>query len=372
MTILRLLADDLTGALDTAAQFVGMVGPVPVFWNALPSQLGDTAAVDTGTRELEIGVAETIVEARAKALDFGRQGLSYFKIDSLLRGHAGRELARCIRLASVRHCIIAPAFPYQGRVTRGGRQFCRTGEEWRRVGEGLVSTLTAAGISVSQVKAGDAAPDGISLWDAETDEDLEAVVAAGRSLGPDVLWCGSGGLAGAIAGDHPSPILSNHRALSGPLLGLFGTDHAVTAEQLRRAGAATVRLVDGSPQSAELVRTRLQSGAALVTFDLPADASRRGAAERIAANLADLTSRLAPPVTLVAGGGATLRALCRTLDVQSLDVEGQLMPGVPKAVLRGGRWDGVAVISKSGAFGQPDLLHELAEIASCQRERTEI
>ena len=31
MTALRLIADDLTGALDTAAEFVGLVGPVPVF-----------------------------------------------------------------------------------------------------------------------------------------------------------------------------------------------------------------------------------------------------------------------------------------------------------------------------------------------------
>ncbi|MGC2788394.1 MAG: hypothetical protein WA397_32075 [Roseiarcus sp.] len=30
MTTLRLIADDLTGALDTAAQFTGRIGPLPV------------------------------------------------------------------------------------------------------------------------------------------------------------------------------------------------------------------------------------------------------------------------------------------------------------------------------------------------------
>jgi hypothetical protein len=32
-------------------------------------------------------------------------------------------------------------------------------------------------------------------------------------------------------------------------------------------------------------------------------------------------------------------------------------------VMRGGRWDGVIVVSKSGAFGHPTLLRELLPIA---------
>jgi len=32
---------------------------------------------------------------------------------------------------------------------------------------------------------------------------------------------------------------------------------------------------------------------------------------------------------------------------------------VPASVMRGGRWDGVRVVSKSGAFGDPGLLARL-------------
>jgi hypothetical protein len=44
---LRLLADDLTGALDTAAEFVGLVGPVHAFWQgaeppSLPTNVPST------------------------------------------------------------------------------------------------------------------------------------------------------------------------------------------------------------------------------------------------------------------------------------------------------------------------------------------
>ena len=34
MAILKLLADDLTGALDTVAEFIGVFGPLPVIWPA--------------------------------------------------------------------------------------------------------------------------------------------------------------------------------------------------------------------------------------------------------------------------------------------------------------------------------------------------
>jgi uncharacterized protein YgbK (DUF1537 family) len=45
MTSLRLLADDLTGALDTAAELVGITGPVQTFWHgAIPPRLPPNAA----------------------------------------------------------------------------------------------------------------------------------------------------------------------------------------------------------------------------------------------------------------------------------------------------------------------------------------
>jgi uncharacterized protein YgbK (DUF1537 family) len=55
-----------------------------------------------------------------------------------------------------------------------------------------------------------------------------------------------------------------------------------------------------------------------------------------------------------------LRGICESLGTERLDVTGEIMPGVPRSIMRGGRWDGVAVISKSGAFGAPDLLQQLA------------
>jgi uncharacterized protein YgbK (DUF1537 family) len=66
-----------------------------------------------------------------------------------------------------------------------------------------------------------------------------------------------------------------------------------------------------------------------------------------------------PPGTLVVAGGETLRGLCLSLGARSLELQGRIIPGLPRSIMRGGRWDGVTVISKSGAFGTPTLLRDL-------------
>lgn len=68
-----------------------------------------------------------------------------------------------------------------------------------------------------------------------------------------------------------------------------------------------------------------------------------------------------PPGTLIVAGGETLRSLCQALGATSLEVHGRIIPGIPRSVMVGGRWNGVTIISKSGAFGPPDLLLDLIE-----------
>jgi uncharacterized protein YgbK (DUF1537 family) len=61
----------------------------------------------------------------------------------------------------------------------------------------------------------------------------------------------------------------------------------------------------------------------------------------------------------VVAGGETLRSVCEAAGAHSLLVQGRLVPGVPRSVIVGGRWNGVTVVSKSGAFGHRHLLREL-------------
>jgi D-threonate/D-erythronate kinase len=360
---LRLIADDLTGALDAAAQFTARIGPLPVFWpGRIPACLPPSAAIDTGTREEGEAVAALATARLASALAPAPGTVSYFKLDSLLRGHPSRALAAILHALSPRHCIIAPAFPFQRRRTRDGRQYAAGPNGWTPTGEHLPAALAAHGITVSLARPGDPVPEGVSVWDAETEADIARIAAAGRALAEPVLWCGSAGLAGALATPPATPPAAPPTApLARPLLGIFGSDHPVTTAQLRAAFPHHVRLPETSAgEAAAAVDARLAAtGIALVSFSLPPDLSRAAAGERIARAAATLLTRLARPAALLVSGGETVRAVCAALDATHLEVRGQLMPGVPHSLLRGGRWDLIPLISKSGAFGGESLLAEI-------------
>ncbi|MGH7051127.1 MAG: four-carbon acid sugar kinase family protein [Acetobacteraceae bacterium] len=103
MCALRLLADDLTGALDTAAAFAVRAGPLPVFPpGQLPLRLPRSAAVATGLREQPERAAAHAMRSLASLLAPRPSTLSYLKLDSLLRGHPTIEIAACIRAAPAR------------------------------------------------------------------------------------------------------------------------------------------------------------------------------------------------------------------------------------------------------------------------------
>lgn len=314
---LRLLADDLTGALDSASRFVPLTGALPVTWRH--DVVSGSVAVDSGTRDLSQDAARANLGLFAPLLQGADIALK--KIDSLLRGHVALELAACMRFFD--HCVLAPAFPFQGRITRNGRQLVRDGDTWRDTGVNLPGML-----------------------DAETDADLDAIVAEGRALPGRLLWCGTGGLGGALAGHLPVP----RPTLPLPILALIGSDHSVS-----RGQAAAV------PPHRR---------AAVITCDLPPNTDRRAARQHIGATFAALLRRAECPGTLFVTGGETLRDLCEALGVSHLEVDGELEPGVPTSIMRGGAWDGQRLVSKSGAFGDAGFLARLLEQSSpSPRER---
>jgi D-threonate/D-erythronate kinase len=120
MPSLRLLADDLTGALDTSAEMVGACGPLNVYWSIDEPPVDEASLVfDSGTRELDAARAAAIVRRLTPLLCSAE--IAFKKIDSLLRGPWLAEIAACLQAGSWDACIVAPAFVPQGRRTRGGQ-----------------------------------------------------------------------------------------------------------------------------------------------------------------------------------------------------------------------------------------------------------
>ena len=195
-------------------------------------------AIDSGTRERSAAEAVAIVERFAPLLKGA--DIAFKKVDSLFRGPWAAELAACFRLGYWRHCIVAPAFPHHGRRTRDGRQFMRAADgTWRDVSGDLAEALKAEGLPASLAPVGKDLADGICIFDAETDADLDRIVALARQARGPVLWCGTGGLARALARGRE---VGASRMLERPVLGLFGSDQPVTRAQLEACGSSWVEI----------------------------------------------------------------------------------------------------------------------------------
>lgn len=355
MRPLRLVADDLTGALDTSAEFVGAFGPLDVVWSAAsPTTGGQNFAVDSGTRELEPNRAFAVLRELAPLLDGA--GIAFKKIDSLLRGPWVAELDACLRMGAWDACIVAPAFPYQGRRTRGGQQFSRASDgHWTAVGDNIVKQFRDRGLEARSADPAAALQKGISIFDAESDADLERIADIGREFKGRLLWCGSGGLATALARGANAAVSPD---LTTPVLGVFGSDHPATVAQLAACENVLIRSADFR-SDIDRIKRSLDKGVALVRLETDGALSRGEAASRFAHEIALLSQAIDPPGTVVMAGGETLKAQMLAVGARALQVLGRLEPGLPKSVIRGGRWAGVDVISKSGAFGPPDLWSKL-------------
>ncbi|HVV21276.1 MAG TPA: four-carbon acid sugar kinase family protein [Pseudonocardiaceae bacterium] len=353
---LAVIADDLTGAADTAVAFA-TPGPAVILLDSahdLPAV--PCVAIDTDTR------ARTAAEAAARTAQAAglaaRAGFSvYKKIDSLLRGHVAIELAATARaVADVRGTrvltVLAPAFPAAGRTTVDGLTYVHgvplatrldlTGRTVRRAG----LTEVRAGLLPALLAKAAAVGSDLVLVDAEQATDLAAIAAAARTI-PDVVLAGSGGLARHL---HPAaPAAPPRLDVDGPVLLLVGSAHEVArAQSAALAGLVTpVVLGDEGALAAALDRGE----DVLVTPD-PAEPVRPERAGEIAAALGSgLAAHGARIGALVATGGDTARAALVARGLDRARVVGELEPGV---VLLDA--DGLPVVTKSGAFGDENTM----------------
>ena len=368
---IRILADDLTGALDTAAVFAG---PVPVYIDRPPADQEDAAApiaaLATGTRDI---APDSLPERLQPALDWLRAGtVAYKKVDSLLRGNTFAETAWIAQHGSFNLTVFAPAFPAQGRITAEDRQWIVRPDGTR---EGVATPLIEALSAFNRRACSSFANDGVcDTWIPEilTDADLDRVVATvENSAAASPLWCGSAGLAQALACRWQLlPDLGSAALLpsgEGPTVLISASFQPTLKTQWARLCAdrpptAMARHADDGEIASALDQAR--AGAKEAWLDLsPANRiSPEEAAARLAAQMARIVDQLPCPCQLMVVGGDTLLALCRASGANALMAHPAVKPGWGCARLVGGAWDGVPCYSRSGAFGGPEDLEEMTQL----------
>ena len=378
MSQLRILADDLTGALDTAAAFSGEVpvfidrppGPDAEHWHAAVS------AVATPTRDIP---TDTLPEYLAPTVDWLRSGfLPYKKVDSLLRGNTFAEIAWLLRHGGFRGAIFAPAFPAQGRFTHANRQWiAKPGQEAVAVATPLREAFAAFGIRATTTEEALGGEAGIWMPEVRSDADLDRIAErCNEAQARDYLWCGSAGLAQAIArhqGLAPTaanaPLAAGTRGLTILISASF---QPVLYEQWRiLKGSMPTTTMAESARPEEITRAIELAchGADQAWFDLSPrrEMTQDEALALLRRNIDTLTQGLPTPGQLLVVGGDTLLGVCRATGAHALIANASVRPGWGCATLLGGRWDGTRCHSRSGAFGEPDDLLQMLRMLTGTR-----
>lgn len=343
----RILSDDLTGALDSAAAWAGS-SEVPVFLDQPGSSGQPVQVVVSGTRDVPPTELPALL---APSLDWlSTSGLAFKKIDSLLRGNTFAEIAWLLNTGRFAGAVFAPGFPAQGRFTAQGRHWVAPphqpqGPRSHEHPEPLLQALARVGLQGQLTNRIDdclQAASQVVIPDLLTDADFDQLAALTTTpQAQHWLWCGSAGLAWALArregvASATSPPVPSH----GPTLLLTASRHPVLRAQLQQLamsgpGTELIDLAAAEPLSPEQAHARLASG------------------------VQQLVTRHARPASLVVVGGDTLLALCRAAGVHSLQAGPSPRAGWGQARLCGGPWDGLMCYSRSGAFGPPDDLRVL-------------
>ncbi len=123
--LIGIVADDLTGANDTALQFHlrGSNTQILLDYEGYLQNIknAQTWAISTETRNVEASVACSKVKAATQTfLDKLNLEFFYKKIDSTLRGNIAVETLAMLEVLNWDAAVIVPAFPSEGRITVGG------------------------------------------------------------------------------------------------------------------------------------------------------------------------------------------------------------------------------------------------------------
>lgn len=375
-----IVADDLTGAADTAVEFAGSGRRVHVALNTAAGEQAAVVAVDTDSRERKAEEAAGRVAEAVLALAARDPRRWFKKMDSTLRGNVAAELAAFQAATAVSTLVVAPAYPAQQRSYVGGALRCDGPALAGPLGRSHLPTLledcpgARLLLPLPVVRAGpsaigahlQAAPEEtVVVADAVENVDLDAIVAAAEGSGRRVAYAGSAGLAAALA-RAGGTVVASASPLSEPGAALFvvGSLQPVARRQLAVAaecfGPAVVLPASGrygrsnTPLDPLLSPSLRRSSAILLTTPDEEAVDRRAFAALAGQAAAALIVEHAIRRVFVTGGEVA-RVLCERLNITRLVVRGQVLEGVPALMALDGL-PGLQVVTKAGSFGDDDTL----------------
>lgn len=388
---LGIVADDLTGAMDTGVQFARWGLHTVVIQNGGELPAVEVVVISTDSRD------ETATEAYRRAKQAAqrlRDRTLYKKIDSTLRGNIGPELDGLLDGLGLERALVAPAFPPAGRTTVDGYHQVHSvllaesafahDPLWPATESHLPTLLagqtrrTVGHLPLSVVEQGEQAviralmaePASVVAADAAESRHLRILALALAHVGQKWLPCGSAGLAEewplALGFQRSGEVPFCWSPDTRPVLIVAGSRHQSTARQLQRAvedgSLSLVNLSVTREDWQRVIRTdvvsllsRGRSVALATTFSEYQEGKEVATLEMLAQATAWVLAH-SPVAGVIMTGGDIARAVCRALGTTALHVLGEVQAGVPAGILVGGPGNGLRVVTKAGGFGDDSAI----------------
>jgi D-threonate/D-erythronate kinase len=346
----------------------------------------------------------------------------YKKIDSTLRGNIGFETDAILKKTGLSLGFLTPAFPEQDRVVVGGIHLVKgrplsltdiANDAVSPVKESYVKSLiekqstwpvgdvdlirVASGGEILNQAIDEALQQGIKIliFDAVTRRDLEHIAEVAFERAENPLFIGSAGLAEEVAkklasGSKPSRSL-RHKTLKPVqhILIVSGSASRVSHEQLNYVeqamsihsfqidqsfltGGKNHRLAVEEGCIEQISWAFIQGTVILKATEermtqvdpegLPIPNRITESLGRIAASVLERCHLNAEDVALVLFGGDTALSALESLKTDGIEIEGEILKGIVIGRLMGGRWSGLRIVTKAGAFGKVEALGKILEI----------
>lgn len=387
---IAVVADDLTGAGDTAVQFVRVGWRTQLSMGGARDALADSAsaraevlAVTSHSRALPGDEAARVVREEIALLRGAGVRRLYKKVDSTLRGAFRAEVeAAQAAWGEDAIAVVCPAFPDTGRTVEQGMLLVNgVPVAETSVGRDPVTPVTESHIPTllgcAHVVPGEgetpvelarrlAQAGPVVSVDAKTGEDLARLARAVAELGERAVPVGAGGLAAPLARVWAG------EETRGPVVVVVTSQHSAARLQAARLREQGARVwcpgldVLASPEGwAAWSREALaaESGRAadgdMVLLLAPEgrrpDLGSDDVARRLGALGAELV-RATNAAGVIATGGDGASQVLGALGATGIALVDEVTGGVPLGTLTGGGSAGLPVVTKAGGFGAEDVL----------------
>lgn len=410
------IADDITGACDTGAQFKkqGLKTVVSINIENIKDVMhyANVIVINTDSRNVPPNSAYEKVAAATKILKRYEITLVYKKIDSTLRGNIGQELDAVMDGLGAKIAIVAPAFPANGRITVGGYQLVNyvplsetefaedltnflkeshiptllKSQSKRNVGHiSLSKVLKGVKILKSEIESQMLNGNEIVVIDAITQDHLKKIAEVSAILRVTKVICGSAGLAeevpqalnltikkpvvvisGSLSNVTKRQILKAKRDLNAHVIRfdpskILNLGKAKEKEKERVIGDVIKNIDEGNDVIISTTTSKMHNIKTTIGKWEEIGNKFSDIGEIISLTLGEITEKILSYRKisgLILTGGSTATAVCRAIGAKGLMIEDEVLPGIPLSKIIGGRHDGLHVITKAGGFGDENAMVE--------------